>query len=665
MAGMRTDRHALVLGAGASLAAPAERPLFAWLRAALIAPLNVEIDTAAWAQMAPEALLSRLASAGIDVDQELRRMLSGGSPNAVHAMAADVLRRGEAVWTTNFDELIESAADRAGIEYHRLLPSDDVGCTCARGHLVKVHGTLSAAHVLARSEEVLLPLPPDWRRRLIEDFRDASVVLVGYAGADIDLRGGLRDALRAAQRAVWFGTSTDDQPLRRRFSSALKAGTLELRISDRPDLAALEWGREHDLTAAIPADLWRAVQQPVTDIAVPAADYRPDDLLRARVLDDFGRGVEARRLYRRALLRGRRRRRAARALYSSGLIHGAPWRRPVLALLDTACAMPLRWRWPHRQRLPYLTWNVPPDERLPKLERSLNRFGDDPDLVLSAANAAKEVDPRRAVELATRARDRAFERRDPPDAAWATFTLSLALRWLGDLTAADREATQLADGYDALAGPVWVAWGHFAAGAVAALRGDLAEAQARMRQAVEVFTAAGSMFTFDAWCGALAVHRAAGDRDARDEAYSEARRLLDVGSHRRRFKREVLMVEEGELAREEGRLADAKAIYTELSHSPTLAQQLLGLLGLGEAQRQQGVEPSAAWEALRRSEELSFGYGEVQAAVTLGLAGAISTEEAEQRIESSVYDPPVRDDEAGLLRYCQGPVAEEHLLCFP
>jgi tetratricopeptide (TPR) repeat protein len=662
---MGTRRHVLVLGAGASLAAPAERPLFAWLRAALIARLNVGIDAAAWAQMAPEALLSRLASAGVDVDQELRRMLAGGAPNAVHAMAAEVLRRGGTVWTTNLDELIEAAADQAGIEYHRLLPDDDVDCACACCHVVKVHGTLSAAHVLARSEEVLLPLPPDWRRRLADDFRDASVALVGYAGADIDLRAGLRDALGAARRAVWFGTSDDDQRLRRRFAGALATGALELRISDRPDLAALEWGREHDLTVAIPATLWRAVQQPVTGVAVAAAEYRPDDLLRARVLDDFGRGAEARRLYRRALLRGPRRRRAARSLYSSGLIHGAPWRRPALALLDTACAMPLPWRWPHRQRLPYLTWNVPPDERLPKLERSLARVGDDPDLVLSAANAAKEVDPRRGVELAARARDQAVQRRDPPDAAWATFTLSLAFRWLGDLTAADEEATRLADGYDALAGPVWVAWGHFEAGAVAALRGELAEAQTRMRQAVEVFTAAGSMFTFDAWCGALAVHRAAGDRDGRDEAYSEARRLLDAGSHRRRFKREVLMVEEGELAREQGRLADATAIYTELSHSPTLAQQLLGLLGLGEVQRQEGVAPSAAWEARRRSRKLSFGYGEVHAAVTLGLAGAISIDEADRQIESSVYDPPVRDDAAGLLRYCQGPVAGEHLLCFP
>lgn len=82
-------------------------------------------------------------------------------------------------------------------------------------------------------------------------------------------------------------------------------------------------------------------------------------------------------------------------------------------------------------------------------------------------------------------------------------------------------------------------------------------------------------------------------------------------------------------------------------------------------QRQQGVEPSAAWEALRRSRQLSFGYGEVHAAITLGLARAISIDEVERHIKSSVYVPPVRDDKAGLLRFCQGPVAEEHLLCFP
>src|SRR5438874_2689015 len=134
---------------------------------------------------------------------------------------------------------------------------------------------------------------------------------------------------------------------------------------------------------------------------------------------------------------------------------------------------------------------------------------------------------------------------------------SLALRWLGDVATAQEEAGRLADGYDALAGPAWIAWGHFEVGAVAALTGDLDEAQRRMQLATEVFTAAGSMFAFDAWCGVIAVSRAAGDLDRQRAAFEEARRLLSQGSHRRRFKREVLLVEDGEVARQEGRLEDA------------------------------------------------------------------------------------------------------------
>jgi len=312
-----------------------------------------------------------------------------------------------------------------------------------------------------------------------------------------------------------------------------------------------------------------------------------------------------------------------------------------------------------------MTWNLPPDERLRVLERSLVAAGNDPELLLSAANAAKEVDPRRAVELGRRAQRDAIAHKHPPDIAWATFTLSFALRWLGDIEAAGEQATRLADGYDALAGPVWVAWGHFEAGTIAALQGRLAVAQQHMQLAVEVFSAAGSMFSFDAWCGAIAVHRAAGDLHGQRAAYEQARQLLYRDNLRRRFKREVLMVEEGEFARQQGRLDDAAAVYTQLTRSPTVAQELLGLLGLGEVQRRNGIKPEAAWRALRRSDELGFGYGQVHAAVTLGLAGELGVEAAEQRIVASVYDPPVRDDATGLLRFCQGPAPEEHLLCFP
>lgn len=181
-------RHALVYGAGASLAAPAGRPLFFPLRDALFARLGVDLDARelSW-RIAPEALLSRLADAGIDVDHELRSMLGGGRPNALHAVAVEVLRGGDPVWTTNFDELIETAAADADVEIHLLLPGDDASCICALGHLVKPHGTLSDEHVLARSEDVLAPLPEAWLRRLAADLDQARVAVVGYAGADVDL----------------------------------------------------------------------------------------------------------------------------------------------------------------------------------------------------------------------------------------------------------------------------------------------------------------------------------------------------------------------------------------------------------------------------------------------------------------------------------------------
>ena len=62
-----------------------------------------------------------------------------------------------------------------------------------------------------------------------------------------------------------------------------------------------------------------------------------------------------------------------------------------------------------------------------------------------------------------------------------TLCRSLSLRWLGKLDEAAEQAAQLADGFDALAGPVWKAWGHFETGAVAALQGDAEAAISLMR----------------------------------------------------------------------------------------------------------------------------------------------------------------------------------------
>lgn len=99
--------------------------------------------------------------------------------------------------------------------------------------------------------------------------------------------------------------------------------------------------------------------------------------------------------------------------------------------------------------------------------------------------------------------------------------------------------------------------------------------------------------------------------------------------------------------------------------SPTVAQQVLGLLGQGEVQRARGEAPVAARRALERSQALGFGFGEVHAAITLGLAGAISTADAEGTIRGSRFSPPERADCDGLLRYCLGPEPELHAISFP
>lgn len=532
--------HALVYGAGASLAAPAGRPLFFALRDALFAQLGVALDAEelAW-RMAPEALLSRLAGAGIDVDRELRSMLGGGRPNALHLVAVEVLRQGDPVWTTNFDELIETAAAEAGVKIHRLLPGDDAACTCALGHLVKPHGTLSDEHVLARSEDVLAPLPEPWLQRLATDLAGARVAVVGYAGADVDLRTGLATALETTAALTWFGRPSDEGPLRERF------GGIDLALSDRPDRAALEWARAERLADGVTPELASRLAEEIRHPTLQAT-FDADRLLRARVIDDFGRALEGRRQYRSAMLFGPRRRTAGRALYSSGMIHGAPWRLPVVTALNLACGLPLPWTAPHRLRLPYLTWNVEARPRLRALERSLEVVGDDPAVVI----------------------------------VWRPSAARSPSRGRGGGPARRRR----------LGG--WPA------------RHTMDRGAEQMLMAAEVFTAAGSMFAFD-------------------------------------------------------------ALYTELSASPTLAQQLLGLLGLGEVQRARGEGPTAARKALAISDEHAFGFGQVHACVTLGLAGAMDPDEAERRIAAGVFKPPERPDADGLRRFCQDADAERHALCFP
>ncbi len=665
MSSAEGSRLALVFGAGASWASPAARPMFAAVQRSLFSSLGLSIDGQRARLMAPEALLSRLAGRGVDINSHLRTMLTGGQPNALHFAAAEALRCSHPVWTPNFDELIEEAARRGGVDVHRLLPADEPDCQCGLGHLVKVHGTLGDATVLARSEDVLEPLGEPWTRRMRDDFGGADVAIVGYAGADLDLRVGLRDALRASHSARWFDIEERTLELSTRFQTVVESGQLRLQADRRPDLAFLDWASAHGLTQETPSAIDELTRGDLPDVADPAIDIGANDLLRGLIADDFGDVKQARRHYRAATVHGPERRRAARSLFSTGLIHGAVWRPAATALLNAVSASPLPWRWPHQQFVLYLTWNGHTAEAWRAAQRAAARFPEDRGARIQAANLAKECDPAHGVRLARLAQQDALSRGDARSAAWATLCLSLSLRWVGAITEAAQEAARLADGLDALAGPVWRAWGQFELGAVATLRDDAKVGIEHLRRAREVFTAAGATnFVFDAICAELAATRQQHEADV-ESVYRQARAMIDDGLRTSRFAREVLLVEEGEIARADGRLDDAAAAYRQLADSPTVAQAILGLLGLGEVQRARGEPARASRDALRRSRELGFGYGEVHAAVTLGLTGEMDDRDVEATLAASAFDPPTRTGAAGLERYCLGPRPSLHAMSFP
>jgi hypothetical protein len=187
----------------------------------------------------------------------------------------------------------------------------------------------------------------------------------------------------------------------------------------------------------------------------------------------------------------------------------------------------------------------------------------------------------------------------------------------------------------------------------------------RLREAREVFAAAGAEnFVFDALCAELAARRQLGGNEA-ETVHREARTMLDRGLRTSRFAHEVLLIEEAELARAAGRLADAERLYDRVVGSPTVAQDVLALLGLGEIQRARRQHPQAAEQALERSQALGFAYGTLHAAVTLGLAGVLDVQAAEALIASSGFHAPLRDGAQGLLRFCLGPSPELHALIFP
>ncbi len=183
---MGERRRVYIVGAGASVALPAGLPLFDRLRRELLDSLGLDGDIADQAsRLAPETFMRALHDGGLPLSAWLTNTLGVGEPNAVHVALAEAHRRGATIWTVNIDELIETAIGDSAEDITTSYPD---GAPDPNRRIVKPHGTLSGGTYVFRSDQVVRPLAAAWAKRLNEDLAGADVVLIGYQGADIDLR---------------------------------------------------------------------------------------------------------------------------------------------------------------------------------------------------------------------------------------------------------------------------------------------------------------------------------------------------------------------------------------------------------------------------------------------------------------------------------------------
>jgi hypothetical protein len=224
----------LFLGAGASAPDPCNLPPFGALSDAILGSIGwtsadqlpgdeqtvkrwrfaeqpyypdiARLDTAA------EVLFGTLRTFGVKFESEVCDTFRDACPNAVHEVAAHVLRTNGCVWTTNIDVTVERACHAIGLRPHRTgrqmprrkSPLHPLTSTRA-GSYVKFHGTVEAPRSLAFTDRQLTaPLPTTDLNQLATLAGGRIAVFYGYFGADADLADLLDRILSDAAEVHWF-----------------------------------------------------------------------------------------------------------------------------------------------------------------------------------------------------------------------------------------------------------------------------------------------------------------------------------------------------------------------------------------------------------------------------------------------------------------------------
>jgi hypothetical protein len=603
-------------GAGASFAPPAALALFDPMRNAILDELNLHeyVPGSATSRpdlvgitrgLAPEPFMFALRESGVDVQGWLTRTLRADDPyrpepNAVHIALAQLAGAGAAVWTVNFDTLIEEAVP--GLRAVSW-PADPAG----GGDVFKPHGSLPGPLIVA-SDDVLRGLRPEWEQALSEAVRRPVVVFIGYSGRDFDFQPLWDELLDGAGTVVWFyrpDPDDPDEPARRRrlLRRCVERDALIQIESANPSVDFVAWCERNGLASVAPSLVDRLSEGrserpfPRLDVSSGEAEATIRGVLgdwRGAIRTDLGR------------LRHEPGRRAVATQLAKLVVNNAGrW-----------VTVPLWWG----GKIPFL----PPRTRIGAERKRLtvhSRLGnhrpvlrgtrhiDDQDLstllILRAEALRVTGSLDEAVDAAAEAYARARAEAEPVRVAHAAFQRAQALLWAERLDECRRCLDQQLRPASVIAAARWVAWADFVEGGIAVHEGDPVTAEKYYELSEQRFRGEGltdgvvsvqtarltvqRMHSPAGFPGVLAGLRTSmAGTDARSTFFTKGHPFTD----------EAVLIEEAEFARiHRGDLESAGRSYATVARSRFPLQRSLGLLGVGSISVERGTGRTALTEA--------------------------------------------------------------------
>lgn len=178
----------LFIGAGVSMNAPSDLPLFDGLGRQLASLQGVSFDT----DVPPDAFIGRLCDEAPIVREQVRRIIANSKsrPNATHWAIVRLANASAAfrVVTTNYDEHLTSAATAAGIEIDDVYHGPAVPLGRNFTGMVYLHGRVSRPAtelVLTDDDFGRAYLTDGWARTFVQDlFMARTVLFIGYSHND-------------------------------------------------------------------------------------------------------------------------------------------------------------------------------------------------------------------------------------------------------------------------------------------------------------------------------------------------------------------------------------------------------------------------------------------------------------------------------------------------